>query len=394
MAKRREVGVVLPPDVHTVRVKGRLYFYHQVGRNTPRAGVRTSLGSDPGRVWENWRAVTGAPAPDLVAPDSFAALVAAFKDSPEWAAYSDATRRDYSFYLEKMQTVWGALSAAAITPAGTLALRDSMRSSPGSANHMLIVGKTLFKWGVPRNFSPANPFREVAPIPTEDDGHRPWPDWAVTLVLDTAPPDLRRFIFLAQATGQRESDVVRMGPGWREGRGLWVRPQKTRKRRRAFFVPLTLADAAEIDGWGRMTFAGHGRWGREVVVEPGEAYVLSPAGNPYTPEGLRSRWNRWLETADGRALVVRWAEWERALRRRDGEDVPDVADLRPSLHGLRATAVCARRLAGYSDEDVANDIGMSLSMVKRYSRFIDQKHAAETNIVRLERVDRRSGNTL
>jgi integrase len=130
---------------------------------------------------------------------------------------------------------------------------------------MLIVGKTLFKWGVPRNFAPANPFREVAPIPTEDDGHRPWPDWAVELVLNTAPADLRRFVFLAQATGQRESDVVRMGTSWREGRGLWVRPLKTRKRRRAFFVPLTLADAAEYVRHGATGPRRRGTIGFSVV---------------------------------------------------------------------------------------------------------------------------------
>ncbi len=95
---------------------------------------------------------------------------------------------------------------------------------------------------------------------------------------------------------------------------------------------------------------------------------------------------------------------EHGLRIRDGETIADGVTFHPILHGLRSTAVVQRRMAGYSDELISNDIGMSLAMVIRYSRFMDQKAAAQINIVRLEearklkgqnkreRVDRRKGN--
>src|SRR2546430_13644641 len=45
------------------------------------------------------------------------------------------------------------------------------------------------------------------------------------------------------------SDLIRMGPEHRDRNGIWCRPKKTRKRRRAFHIPLASADALEIDRW-------------------------------------------------------------------------------------------------------------------------------------------------
>jgi len=394
--RRKGLDVRLPPNVNKVASKGKVYFYYQPGRGTDSAAASVPLGSDPTQVWERWRAATAAPAPAVAPGKTFKDMVEAWKTSNEWVkGYSAATQRDYTFYVDKMTLAWGKLAADAVAPAAVLTARDAMADSSGSANHMLAVGKALYRWAVPRGFSKTNPFREVSPLPRDDEGHRPWPDWAIDYVMQHAWEDLRRFVFLAVEIGQRESDVVRIGPEMREGRGLWVRPQKTRRRRKAFFCPLTTAAIAELDRWAKepMTFIS-GRWGREILVQPGDTYVLSPAGNPYTPEGLRSRWNRWLATDTGKAFLARWRPWEAAQRARYGEDVGDPEDFAPTLHGLRSTAVCRRKLAGYTNNQISNDIGMSLAMVERYARFIDQKAAAETNIIVLDAVDRRRGNAL
>lgn len=393
----------LPPDVQTVRAKGRTYFYLQPGRNTENAGKRVSLGSDAGQVWTRYeeelakiRAAgdPSQPGPGHIDTLSFEAMIDAWRGnpargiqgSPEWRnGLSEGTQRDYSFYLDKMVAIWGTLPAAAISPRGILAYRDTMQDSPGSANHMLVVGKQAFKWGVPRGYAPTNPFREIAALKADNDGHRPWPQWALDYAAAKMWPDLARFVFLALHTGQRESDVIRMGPGARENRGLIVRPKKTRKTRRAFYVPLLGLALAEIDRWERepLEFVT-GRWGNVVKIDPGAYYVTSPAGNPYTTAGLQSRWNRWLRTPEGKTFWEKWRVWERAMRERDGEDIPEDEELKPTLHGLRATAVVHRRLAGYTHQQVSNDIGMSIQMVTRYSRFMDQREAAETNIVALE----------
>lgn len=106
----------------------------------------------------------------------------------------------------------------------------------------------------------------------------------------------------------------------------------------------------------------------------------------------------------GRKRVALWTDWERALCERDGEAVDQDTVFKPTLHGLRWTAIVTRRLAGYSVQPVSNDIGMSISMVASYSRFMDQKATAQRNILSFERarassepacggVDTQTGNT-
>lgn len=382
---RRKSTVDLPPNVSRVLSKGKPYYYYQEARGTDHASRRVRLPDDP------WSLDFASKVEELagrssVDPErSIRALVAAFRASPEWKVYKPTTQRDYSFYLDKLVGKWGKLPTKGVRPKHVLALRDSMASSPGAANYLLTIGRVLFQWGIPRELAEINPFRDVKDLVLADDGYWPWPDWALTEIYERAPPDLYRFFRLALATGQRESDVVRMGPANLEGRGLIVRPGKTERKRKAFWCPLQAAAFIEIDRWEKEPLVFHPqRFKAPVSYLTSTHYIVSPAGNPYSATGLSSRWNRWLQTQHGLALLKRWEKWERGIRERDGEIVPELAVLRPALHGLRSTAVVHRRLAGYKDEDIANDIGMSLVMVRRYSRFIDQRLAAETNIVLLE----------
>lgn len=375
----------LPPNVRRVMARGKPYFYFQLGRGTPDETERVRLPDDP------WSAEFAAKIKELSGQTaleparSIRAMITGFRISPEWLAYAVNTRKDYGFYLDKLIETWGPLPAKGVRPVHVLALRDSMSSSPGSANYMLSVGRVVFGWAIPREFSDTNPFRDVKDLPVKDDGHWPWPDWALDEIAVKAPQDIQRFVFLATQTGQRESDVVGFGATAREGRGLMVRPKKTERSRKAFWVPLLSSAVIAIDCWDRTPLVlVNERYLNPITIPPGSHYLLSPAGKPYTATGLRSRWNRWLRTDDGKAFLGRWASWERLQRERVGETIPADAVLKPTLHGLRSTAVVLRRLAGYTDGQISNDIGMSLAMVKRYSRFMDQRLAAETNILLLE----------
>lgn len=380
--------VVLPPNIHRVTSKGKEYFYFQPGRNTKTAAKRVPLGSDPRdpAFWTRYHELAGMPQNE--AERSVSAMIRAFKASAEWQTLEANTQHDYTHYFGKIEDAWGPLPAAGVRPVHVLALRDLFKNAPGSANHMVSVGKTLWKWAVPREYAAINPFREISSLKTEDDGHWPWPDWALKSAIEESWPDLSRFVYLASQTGQRESDVIRLGPAAREGKGLMVRPQKTKASRKAFWVPLLSSALIAIDGWERepTVFSHNKRFKEPVEIPPGEHYVVSPRGQAYTTTALRARWTRWLENTDeGKAFIKRWEVWERAIRERDGEFVPPDALLKPTLHGLRSTAVVLRRLAGYSIEQISNDIGMSMPMVRRYSRFMDQRAAAESNILMLEK---------
>ena len=66
-------------------------------------------------------------------------------------------------------------------------------------------------------------------------------------MLDHAPEDIRRMAFLGRATGQRASDLVRLGPANRVHDGVSFTIGKLRDKEH--FVPLTQAEIAEIDSW-------------------------------------------------------------------------------------------------------------------------------------------------
>jgi integrase len=94
---------------------------------------------------------------------------------------------------------------------------------------------------------------------------------------------------LGTMTCQRGSDLMRMGPGHRDRNGIWCRPRKTRKRRRAFHIPLAAADVIEIDRWAEtpVTFT-NSRWLKPIARHRVDLYRYSPKGAQYTPDGLRA----------------------------------------------------------------------------------------------------------
>jgi hypothetical protein len=130
------------------------------------------------------------------------------------------------------------------------------------------------------------------------------------------------------------SDMVEMGPEHRNGHGLWSRPKKTKKRRRAFMIPLTTADALELDRWAEtpVTFT-NSRWKQPIQRFREDLYLYSPKGAQYTPDGLRARYGRWLaDTPEGKQLCQRWKEWVAGQVKKyfwdiDPEDTPII---RPS----------------------------------------------------------------
>jgi hypothetical protein len=229
-------------------------------------------------------------------------LVRRYRDSEDFKRLSDSTKASYGVHLNRFEGAWCALSHD-LPHGAVIALRDSMAETPGTANHMLSVGRTLWNWGRSIGVQ-ANPFLSVANLDVGDVGHIPWAAWMVELVCKTAWPDLVRMVRLGLATCQRESDLIRMGPAQRERHGLWCRPKKTKKKRKAFCIPLTPGDVRMLDRWPQMKIAFTAtRWKAPIRRGNADYYLFSPRGVPYTETSLRARWHRWLKTDDGKSCA-------------------------------------------------------------------------------------------
>jgi hypothetical protein len=59
-----------------------------------------------------------------------------------------------------------------------------------------------------------------------------------------------------------------------------------------------------------------------------------------------------------------------------------------TFHGLRASSVENLREAGCDDAGVESITGMSQAIIRRYSRFVDQRRLAKAAVLRLERTGR------
>ena len=337
---RRARAVAIPEGVFTVKGrKGQLYWYFQQGRGTKAKGplVRLPGGPTAPEFWTAYHAAKGSTA----APNSIRAMIAEYKRSPRWERLRDGSKAIYGLALDRMQEAWGNLRPDQVTPAGVATMRDQFGDRPHTGNLTLSVIQEFFRFCAERGLCHANPAREVRRLEVDlDAGAKPIPDSVFQHIVNTAPAPIARYFWLARATGQRISDVLKMRPVDRDGAGINIEITKRRKDRK-HWVPLAQEDAARIDAWG---------------VEKLVPYVTGRGGKRQNPKAFRMAFNDWK----GRP--------ENTL----------VGDVTP--HDLRATAVCDDRVKGYSHQEISARRGMSMQMVMHYSRHVDERLiASRTN---------------
>lgn len=325
----------LPKGVHRVVSRAREYFYFQDARGTASAGPRVRLPNDP-QSPEFWLALRDAQGGD--APATFGAVVDAYEMSPQFRALSPGTQDQYTRALKTARALWADLPADGLRPVHVRHLMDTLAETPGRANTVLGAVRALSSWGRARDHFPASLTDGVKPFP-KLGGHRPWTTEQIAAI-PALPAPLRRAVMLALYTGQRGSDVVRLGPTDIDDGGFRLRQQKTG---REVWCPIVSELSAEMAGWEKA---------------PGP-FVRQANGKPYT--------RKLLDTQFARA--------------RDGIEAMKGA----TLHGLRATAVIRLRRAGLSTAQIGDIIGMSLTMIERYCRFADKKASGQAAVVRLNR---------
>lgn len=386
--------VALPEGVETKRSGRRVYRYWNPHRGTELEGERHALGGNPEaeagspefvRFWNELRAAMNkTPCFPL---GSIGAMCDLWEASSEFKANSPSTQKGYKSCLRRFARPegWGLWRADDLTPQDIVMMRDAMAETPGMANEMLSVGRTMYRWAIPLGHAKTNPFDSVAGLLKADVGHVPWPKWVSDYVIQHAPVDLVRLARLGMMTCQRESDLIRMATIHRERNGIWCRPRKTKKKRKAFHIPLTTADQFELDRWAEtpMVFKAK-RWKQPIARHHEELYLYSPKGAPYSTTSLRARYNRWLNTTEGQELRRLWQEWLTLQVRKYDWEIDPEDYTQPTIHGLRGTGILVRFAAGYDVEQISNDIGMSRQMVTHYMRFKDQMQVAADGRARLK----------
>jgi hypothetical protein len=145
---------------------------------------------------------------------------------PMFSKLAAGTQAHYRHSLKTVRAAWGDLPAAGLRPVHVQALMDQLAATPGKANNVLGLLWALSKWGRQRDHFPHSITEGISPYRTEG-GHKPWTPTQLAAAEKHLTGMLRRAYFLARYTGQRGSDVVKLGETFIDDGGFRIRQQKT-----------------------------------------------------------------------------------------------------------------------------------------------------------------------
>jgi integrase len=339
--KRRErVMFELPKHVHRVVSRAREYYYFHPGRGTAYAGPRVRLPDNPQspEFWQAIRAAQGITGP--VASDTVAAMVDAYLTAPAFLGLSDGSQKLYRRELQLARDAWGNLPVAGLRPVHVQAVMDGLADQPGKANNFLSTMRAMSSWARSRDLAPHSLTEGVKPH-SKKGGHKPWTPEQIQCVHERLAGPLRRAVLLGLYTGQRGSDIVRLGWTDIDEGGFRIRQRKTC---REIWCPIVPELAAEMATWEK-------RPGPFVTQEDGRVYARN-------------------------LLTHHFADARRAL----GPVMKGT-----TLHGLRSTAVVRLRREGLSTGQIGDIIGMSLPIIERYCRFADRKTSGKAALIQIKR---------
>lgn len=289
-----------------------------------------------------------------ISRESFAAVIRQFLVSEKFEQLAASTQVNYRHNLSIAEEAIGEVPVEELRPALVQAFLDGYGRRLAQQKCAQTALKSLEKWALVRDKLPF-PITLGTEAPGGTGGHVPWSDEHVALAEQHAKPHLARAITLAANTGQRASDIIKMGPtdiDHYEGRpGINVIQVKTGLK---IWIPMTQELMAAIGAWER---------------RPGP-FVLKEDGQPFSRPQLSNQWLRERDT--NLALAV-------------------LKDAGLSMHGLRATAVVRLRRAGAGILQIADMVGMSPPMVTRYSRLSVQRENALAAVHYLDRTPREHG---
>lgn len=327
----------LPKGVHRVESRGKEFFYFQAGRGTKVEGPRIRLPDDPHKpeFWEALRQAQGMSKVEVVGTVNAAidGYLASAKTS-----VGEETLYNYTRSLSIARTAWGSLAIGGLRPAHVLKVMEGLATTPGKANNFLSAMKMLSGWARTQDLIDKSLVEGVKAFKLKG-GHKPWTDKQLAAAEKRLTGMVRRGFALYRYTGQRGSDIVKIGPNHVDDGGFALKQQKTG---RDVWCPIVPELAAEMATWGK---------------RPG----------PYLHQ-------------DSGAVFTRNLFWDHFDQQR--ENIPELADV--TLHGLRCTAVIRLRHAGLSVPQISDIVGMSLATVQRYCRFADRKESGKAALVMLD----------
>jgi integrase len=320
--------------------KPRFYFRRAGFKKVPLPGLPWS----PEFMTAYEQALAGQPlqiGSSRTKPGTLRALAVSYFASPAFRTTRPSTQYSYRNIIDRLCAEHGDKRASLMHREHVVRLIAARAATPRTANALRRALRALMQHAVEIGIRADDPTRDVRAVPVKSDGYHSWTEAETSQFERHHPVGSRaRLAFaLLLYTGQRRSDVVRMGRQHMTEGVLSVRQQKTG---RALWLPLHPALAAIIAEApaGNLTF---------LVTDQGKPYSAAGFGNWFRDQC--------------RAAGVHGC----------------------SAHGLRKAA--ARRLAeaGCTAHEISAVTGhASLREVARYTEAADRRKLAASAMAKVK----------
>jgi integrase len=278
-------------------------------------------------------------------PGSMDALIVKYYRSPEFLGLKASTQAVRRNIIERFRSEHGSKPLARLERAHIKDIIGAKAETPEAANNLLKVLRVLLDYAVSIDMIVSNPAIGVKRYKSRSEGFHTWSEVEVAQFEAAYPIGTQERLAFALAiyTGQRVSDLVRMGQQHVKGEWIAVRQQKTSARLMLKMHP----DLMHI-----MT----------SVPRDNLTFLVTEHGGPFSAAGL----SNWF-----------------------GKRCRAIGLLNCTAHGLRKAACKRMAEAGCTVHEIAAVTGhKSLKEIERYTREVDQARLAGQALERQLRAER------
>lgn len=276
---------------------------------------------------------------------TFSALCEAWLLSTHYMGLKPSTQRGYRNIVRRMQMEdFADHQVRYFTTPHIRAFVSRKSKTPSAANHWLKMFGLIFQYAIDIGEIERNPAMGITRMKEKCIGAKSWEDSEIAQYENYWPSGstARLALYLLLYTGQRRSDVVRMG--WadiQEDGLLSVQQMKTGTR---LLIPLHPALAREID----------------QAPKTHSTFLTTEDGKPFSVHVFSHRVTKWVEMCGIKERL--------------------------SPHGLRKAAARRMAEAGCSPHQIASITGhKTLSEIERYTKAADQARLARDAVLKIGR---------
>lgn len=272
----------------------------------------------------------------LNTPGSLGDLICHWRQTHGYKSKEESTKAVYNRLTKRLESQKYINSpVATMAPVNVRFIIRQFSDSPTTANRILSILGSIMDTAIDLGWRDTNPCLGIKRLRVESEGIHSWTDHEIALYESAWPSGTKQRLAFALLlyTGQRRSDVVRMGPPdykiVSDHKMLSVTQQKTGTK---LLMPIHSALQRELDA--------HDFSARNT-------FLLAEQGKPFSANGFYNSFSDWCRAAG----------------------LPTGC----SPHGLRKAAGRKLAEAGCTPHQIAAILGhKTLSEVQRYTRAADQ----------------------